>query len=157
MATQTYATWEAVKEAVAAGLHVTAAQLDARWDSICARAAKDAAAEIKRVFILKGYTAAQVAASDDARTYNEMLGAFFAFTRGSALATYDLKSVEHLDCRKVMAEAGALVIGDVAVAPASSGSDVGGVAAGQNEAARGFLDPGGEGAWGVGSAEGPPW
>lgn len=130
MSTPTYCSWEAVKERVSSGLHITAATLPAAWDSLCAQATKDAAAEIKRIFVLKGFTPTQVAASDDARVYNEMLGAFFAFVRGSALAGYDLKAVEYLDCRKAMAESGALVIGDSAVSPTVGGSDVGGISSG---------------------------
>lgn len=130
MATATYCAWEAVKERVSSGLHITAATLPAAWDSLCAQATKDAAAEIKRIFVLKGFTPGQVAASDDSKVYNEMLGAFFAFVRGSALASYDLKAVEYLDCRKTMAEAGALVIGDLAVSPTVGGSDVGGISSG---------------------------
>lgn len=137
MATPTYVSWEAVHQRVADGLHVPAADLSAEWRSICAQATKDAAAEIKRVFVLKGYTPAQVATSDDAKVWNERLGAFFAFVRGTALASYDLKAVEHLDCTKEMTEAAALVIGDQAIGPAVGSSEVGGISAGATDAVGG--------------------
>lgn len=154
MATPTYCAWEGVKERVSSGLHITAATLPAAWDSICAQATKDAAAEIKRIFVLKGFSAAQVASSDDSKVYNEMLGAFFAFVRGSALANYDLKAVEYLDCRKAMAEAGALVIDDVAVAPATGG-EIGGIQSGRNTQVDALLDP--EGTSGSTTGLGVTW
>lgn len=77
--------------------------------------------------MLKGYTTDQLAASEDIRVWTEMLGAFFAFVRLTALANVDLKSVEHLDCRKEMQDATALVIDGVAVAPATGASDIGGI------------------------------
>lgn len=128
--TPTYTNWEAVKATVASALHLPAAEMDPTWDTGIARATQDAAAEIKRVLVLKGYTPAQIAASDDARAYNDRLGAFFALTRGAVLTTYDLKAVEWLDCRKELQEAAALVINDVAVGPPASGSEIGGVAFG---------------------------
>ena len=157
MSTPTYVSYEAVLERVASGLHVSAANLPAAWTSICAQATKDAAAEIKRIFVLKGYTPQQLAASDDARVWNEMLGAFFAFVRGTALASYDLKAVEYLDCRKAMQEAAALVINDTAVAPSSNG-EIGGVSSGVLDAVDGALDPNSTldpPAWGLGARW--PW
>lgn len=129
-----YCNWQAVKRRVAASLHVADTALAAQWDDVCSEATKDAAAEIKRVFVLKSYTPDMIAASDDARVWNEMLGAFFALTRGSTLASYDMKAVEYLDCRKEFKEAAALVINGVAVAPPTSG-DVGGIGYGRIAAA----------------------
>lgn len=131
MATATYCDWTDVRTQVAASLFVAVADLHPGWNEICPVATRDAAAELKRLLILKGYTPAQIAASDDAGTWNERLGAFFAFVRGTALAPYDLKAVEHLDCRKDILEAGALVIDDKAVGPAPNESEVGGITTGQ--------------------------
>lgn len=117
--------WEAVRERVASGLHLTAATLAAEWDALCSQGTKDAASELRRIFILKGYAPSLLSQWDDRAVYNEMLGAFFAFVRGTALATYDLKSVEYLDIRKELKEAAALVIGGEAVAPGNT--DIGGI------------------------------
>lgn len=130
MATPVYVSWEAVHQRVADGLMVPASALPAAWQSLCAQATKDAAAEIKRVLVLKGYTPAQVAASDDAKVWNERLGAFYAFVRGTALASYDLKSVEYLNCTKELLEAAALVIDNKAVAPDTASGEVGGIGTG---------------------------
>ena len=130
MATATYVNWQAVRLRVAGGLHTAVSNLPTRYDDIISEATRDAAADIKRIFVMKGYTVAQIAASDDIRVWNEMLGAFFSFVRLAGLTNYDLKAVEYLDCRKTMAEASAIIIDDVAIAP--TGSDVGGVMYGDN-------------------------
>lgn len=131
MATPVYCNWQAVRKRVAAGLHTAESKLPAQYDDIFPEATKDACAEIKRIFVIKGYTPAQLAASDDVRTWAEMLGAFFSFVRIAGLTNFDLKAVEYLDCRKQMTEAAALVVGDAAIAPTPGGSAVGGISAGQ--------------------------
>lgn len=130
MATTTYTTDAAIKARVAAGLQVDVASLPANWDVIIAQSNTDASAEIKRVFILKGYTPGQVASADDVVGWATRLGAFFAFVNGTSLAQYDLKGVEHLDCRKEFMEASALIIDDAAVGPPSGNSEVGGIQSG---------------------------
>lgn len=128
MDTPTYCDWMACRLRVASGLHVDPDALPAHYDPVIAQACRDAAAEIKRTFVVKGYSPATLAASDDARVYNEQLGAFFALVRLASLANYDLKAVEYLDCRKQMQEAAALVVDGAAVA--GGDTDVGGVAHG---------------------------
>ena len=142
MATTPYCSWEAVKLRCAAALHKAAADLPAQFDDIFSQATKDAAAEIKRIFVLKGYTPAQVASADDVRVWNEQLAAFYALERLAPSGGIDPKTVEYLDCRKEMKEAAALVIGDAAVGPAADATDVGGVAHGRLTAAEAIdIDP----------------
>jgi hypothetical protein len=135
MATATYCDWQACKIRLAASLLVPVANLPQQYNDAISQACRDAAAEIKRTFIVKGYTAQQVAMSDDARVYNEQLGAYFSAVRLCGQAGWDLRAFESLDCREAMGKAGALVIDDEAVAPALNGSPVGGVDAGQIGAA----------------------
>lgn len=130
MATPTYCDWESVKLRLAASLLVPAANLPTQYDDAIAQACRDAASEIKRIFIIKSYTPDQLAQSDDCRVWNEMLGCYFAAMRLCGQAGWDLKAFEALDCRKQMTETSALVIGDVAIAPADNASQVGGVASG---------------------------
>jgi hypothetical protein len=134
MATTAFCSWEAARERVASQLHVPADQLAAEWATLCSRGVRDATAELKRVFIGKGYQVADLIASDDIRIWCERLAAFFALCNGVALANYDLKAVEHLDCRKEFAEAGVLIVGDTALAPQPGESEVGGIGHGTTDA-----------------------
>ena len=149
MSTPNFCSWESVREQVASNLHVAAADLPAAWDNICAHAARRAAAELRSIFVLKGYTPDQLAAWDDGFTYSQQLGTYFALTAGAALASYDTKTVEWMDCRKDLRETGALIIGGAVVAPSANG-EVGGVHSGSVDAVTGALDPTGTG-WGAGT------
>lgn len=134
MPTPNFCAWEAVRDQVAASLHVPAAQLPAQWDAICAHAARRAAAELRSIFVLKGYSPDQLAAWDDAYTYSHQLGTYFALTAGAALASYDTKTIEWMDVRKELREAAALIVGGAAVAPAAGATDVGGLGYGTVDA-----------------------
>lgn len=120
--------WEAVKQRVMESLHVTT--IDSQWDGLCSASAKDAAVEIRRIFIMKGYAASRLVTWDDYEWYATRLATWFAITRGVVLGGYDLKALEWLDPRKELTEASALIIDGVATAPAINESDVGGIATG---------------------------
>lgn len=128
MPTPNFCAWEAVRVQVANNLHVLPADLPAAWDNICSHSARRAAAELRSILILKGYTPAQVALWSDGYTYSLQLATYFALTSGSALCNYDGKLIEWMDCRKEMREAQAIIIGEDAVAPA--GEVLGGLASG---------------------------
>lgn len=134
MATPNFCSWESIRVRVAARLRVPASQLPADWDIICSDAARQAAAELRRLFIQKSYSVERLAEWDDLLTYSQQLGVYFAFVDGTALCDYDLKSVEHLDCRKEIAAAASLIIGGKAVAPQPGESEVGGVSSGTLDA-----------------------
>lgn len=133
MPTEPFVNWESTKLRVANSLHKPAAELSPEWDSLCSQATKDACVEIKRIFVLKGFTVAQLVASSDTRVWAERLAAFWAMVRGTALASYSLDSVKYLDCREELENAGAIIIGDVAVTP--GGTDIGGISHGRVTAA----------------------
>lgn len=129
MPTPNFCAWEAIRDQVAATLHVAPASLPSEWNAICSHAARRAAAELRSIFILKGYTPAQLSQWSDGFTYSQQLGTWFAITAGSSLCGYDTKNIEWMDCRKELREAAALIIGEEAVAPSGS-SDVGGISSG---------------------------
>lgn len=130
MATPNFCSWEAIKDQVAATLHVGGApNLPTEWDAICSHAARRAAAELRSLFILKGYSPDQLASWDDAFTYSQMLGTYFAITAGSSLSDYPTKGIDWMDVRKELREAAALIVGGSAVGPAAGG-EVGGVGSG---------------------------
>lgn len=128
MPTPNFCAWDSVKEQVASNLHCLATQLPSEWDNICSHSARRAAAELRSILILKGYTPAQVAAWSDSYTYSLQLATFFALCSGSALCDLSTKTIEWMDCRKEMREAQALIIGEQAVAP--SLGEIGGVSSG---------------------------
>lgn len=144
-----FVNWELIHLRVAESLHIAASDLPAQWQGICSSAAKDASAELQRIFVLKGYAVSRLADWDDRLYYAERLATWFALCRGTALASYDTKTREWLDPRKELTEAAALVIGGSATAPALGESDVGGIASGQVTAPKAFLDPCNRGKWGT--------
>jgi hypothetical protein len=130
--TPNFCSWQAVREQVASNLHVTPDQLPAEWDNICSHSARRAAADLRSILILKGYTPDQVAGWDDAYTYSLQLATWMALGAGSALASYDAKLIEWMDCRKELREAAALIIGGAVVGPTPT--EVGGVGHGVADA-----------------------
>jgi hypothetical protein len=153
MSTPNFCAWESVREQVASNLRLTAAQLDPAWDNICSHSARRAAAELRSILVIKGYTPAEVAAWDDAFTYSQLLATYFALCSGSALTGFDTKTIEWMDCRPELRQAVALIIGGEAVAP-SGDSDVGGIAHGRLAAHDNVLGtPDSDGAWGTTSPD----
>lgn len=129
--TPNFCGWEAVKAQVGSCLQVSAASLPDAWDNVCSHSARRAAAELRGIFILKGYAADRMPSWDDCYTYSLQLATYFALTSGTALANYDVKNIEWMDIRKELREAGALIIDGVAVAPEPGESAVGGISSGQ--------------------------
>lgn len=74
--------------------------LDAYWGPIVAQANQQACADILSIFTGRGYSAAQIASSDQAAPYNVTLGIFWALNQGGGLAGYDDKFVEQFDIRE---------------------------------------------------------
>lgn len=129
-----YVDWEIVQQRVAETLATSVSRLDARFAGICSQAAKDATSEIRRIFILKGYSVANIELWDDREYYTGRLATFFALGRAATFMALDLKAIEWLDPRKELTEAGALILDGAATAPASGESDLGGVGSGTIDA-----------------------
>jgi hypothetical protein len=121
MSPTTFNHWQQVRQRVAECLSVAVADLPNQFVGLCSRGFKDAAAELRRIFVLKGYPAAWVEVWDDRQTYTEMLGAFYAITRNTVLSGYNRDGLRDLDIRKELKESAALVIGGLATAPPGNG------------------------------------
>lgn len=129
MSTPNYASWESVKDQVAATLRAGgAANLPTDWDAICAHAARRATATLRTIFIPKGYTPDQLAASEDIFTYAQQLATYYALTAGTSLCSIDARTIEWMNCEKELRENGALIISDAGAAPGPS--DIGGIHSG---------------------------
>jgi hypothetical protein len=122
---------QAVLQRVADALHVAVADLPAQWQSLAAQSTKDAAADLVTILALKGYSGAVAVSADQFAVWQERLAAYFCLGRGSALASFDLKAVEWLDPRKMLTEAGVILVDGVPTAPAVGESDIGGVGFGR--------------------------
>lgn len=127
-------TTDAVKTRVAAALHVAAADLPSQWDDLIAQSTADAYADLLTILVLKGYAGDIALSADQFAVWQERLAAYFTLGRGSALASYDMKSVEWLDPRKMLQEASAVLVNGVPTAPSAGESDVGGIAYGRVDA-----------------------
>lgn len=123
--------WQQVRQRVAECMSVAVADLPSQFNGLCSRGFKDAAAELRRIFVLKGYPASMLGQWDDRQAYTEMLGAFYAITRNTVLASYNRDGLRDLDIRKELKEAGALIIGGKATAPPVNG-EIGTIIHGEN-------------------------
>ena len=131
MSPTTFNHWQQVRQRVAECLSVAVGDLPVQFNGLCSRGLKDAAAELRRIFVLKGYPAAWLQTWDDRQVYTEMLGAFYAITRNTVLSGYNRDGLRDLDIRKELKDAAALVIGGTATAPPANGQ-VGSIIFGQN-------------------------
>jgi hypothetical protein len=113
--------WQQVRQRVAECLSVAVADLPTQFVGLCSRGFRDAEAELRRIFVLKGYPASWMETWDNRQTYTEMLGAFYAITRNTVLSGYNRDGLRDLDIRKELKESAALVIGGVATAPPGNG------------------------------------
>lgn len=119
-----------LKQLVANALKKDVADLEAYWDDFVSRANAAAVADINSILRGKGYSAAQIDSWDNRVTYNEDIALYHALVKGASLSDYDQQAVDRLDRRKMLDEAGAILINGEAVAPADTGTGTGGAAGG---------------------------
>lgn len=117
-----------LKQSVADILKKDVATLAAYWTSFIASANQDAANDITSILMGKGFTQAQINAWDNRVTYNNDIALYLALVKGGALADYDQTTIDKLDRRKMLTEAGAIMINGEIVSP--GGADTGAGAAG---------------------------
>ncbi len=127
-----YITDAQLKEAVAAALGTTAADLAAdQWDPIIAGANFSAANDIVQALTLLGHSVTNIDAWDQAADFNRDLGTFWALARGAGLGAYNAPQLKALDRRDELRKMTALIIGGVPVAPTPNETTVGGITHGQ--------------------------
>jgi hypothetical protein len=90
--------------------------LDDYWGPIVTQANQQACADILSIFTGRGYSAAQIASSDQAAPYNTTLGIFWSLNQGGGLANYDDKFIKQFDIREQM-ESAVLTEGGVPILP----------------------------------------
>lgn len=114
-----------LRNLVAKSLKKDVADLADYWDEFVTSANTDAVADINSILQGKGFTPDQIDAWDNRVTYNRDIALYLALVKGGALAEYDQTTVDKLDRRKMLTDAGGIMINGAIVLPADATTGAG--------------------------------
>lgn len=116
---------DALTQLVASTIKKAVVDLAPYWAEFVADSNTDAVADINSILQGKGFTPAQIDAWDNRVTYNRDIALYLALVKGGAMAEYDQTTIDKLDRRKMLTEAGGIMINGLIVLPGASDTGAG--------------------------------